>query len=338
MTFGEKYPIIVLMNFKKALGSLFLLASLVFVPPAFAGGQMVAVYADPDGAVNNNGLYLRVIRVYLNPTIPCKGTALTFQFNKPEDGDYIATGSNTSTFTMPEDPGDSGCNTYAKMGSMVKGVRQIQVDARNGDTRYTGTAINVDFDGEYHGDNETNGYMYRSSTDDPYFSSVTNSTNPTPPPSIINAWVLSQQLDGSNNRHVMIKWGAFDGHSGTFTIYGKLTSNKNNWDKLLEGQRGPSATITLKADDDYYIKVSGCMDKFGTCVDSNVLTLPKLQKNEGGTVTTTPSPANSNVEELNKKVENLQNQLDQSKKTQSVLEQRINDLVSFIKRLFPFFK
>ena len=332
------------MNLNKTLGSLFLLGSLVFVSPVFAGGQMVAVYADPDGAVNNNGLYLRVIRVYLNPTIPCKGTALTFHFNKPEDGDYIATGSNTSTFTMPEDRSDSGCHTYAKMGSMVKGVRQIQVDARNGDTRYTGSAIMVDFDGEYHGDNETNGYMYRSSTDDPYSSLVTNSTNPTPPPANINAWVLSQQLDGSNNRHVMIKWGAFDGHSGTFTIYGRLTSNKNNWEKLSEGQRGPSAIINLKANEDYYIKVSGCMDKFGTCVDSNTLLLPKLQKQEGKIAfpspsnVATPSTDNSKVDELNQKVENLQNQLDQSKKTQSVLEQRVNDLVSFIKRLFPFFK
>ena len=337
------------MSLKKVLGSPFLyavklclLGSLIFVPPAFAGGQMVAVYADPDGAVNNNGLYLRVIRVYLNPTIPCKGAALTFQFNKPEDGDYIATGSNTSTFTMPEDRDNSGCHTYAKMGSMVKGVRQIQVDARNGDTRYTGSAINVDFDGEYHGDNETNGYMYRSSTTDPYFSIVTNS-NPTPPPANINAWILNQEVVPLDSRKVTVKWGAFGGYPGTFTIYAKATTNKNDWEQKFDGSKGPSATFTLRADQDYHIKVHGCMDKFGTCVDSNVLLLPKIQILENKVVFPSPSSVtttsnNSNTDELNQKIENLQNQLEQSKKTQSVLEQRVNELVNFIKKLFPFFK
>lgn len=56
-------------------------------------------------------------------------------------------------------------------------------------------------------------------------------------------------------------------------------------------------------------------------------------------VTVTP-PAENNivVEELNKKVESLQNQLEASKKQQSALEQRVNDLINFIKNLFPFFK
>lgn len=169
--------------------------------------------------------------------------------------------------------------------------------------------------------------------------------NPIPssaPSASINAWILNQEVSSdASNRQVTVKWGAFDGNPGTFTIYGRLATNKNNWDKLSENQRGPSAQVTIPAYEDYYIKVSGCQDKIGTCADSNVLLLPKFQKQDGKVVIQSPSPVsdeNSKVEELNKKVENLQTQLDQSKKAQSVLEQRINDLVSFIKNLFPFFK
>lgn len=56
------------------------------------------------------------------------------------------------------------------------------------------------------------------------------------------------------------------------------------------------------------------------------------------TITPSPAPDNSKVEELSQKVEDLQNQLEQSKKDQSFLEQRVNDLVDFIKKIFPFFK
>ncbi|RJQ38498.1 hypothetical protein C4559_01775 [Candidatus Microgenomates bacterium] len=157
----------------------------------------------------------------------------------------------------------------------------------------------------------------------------------------INAWILNQQTSDASNRQVTVKWGAFDGNPGTFTIYGRLTSNKNNWDKLLENQKGPSAGVTIPADKDYYLKVSGCKDKIGTCADSNVLLLPKFQEQDGNIIIQNPSTVSnedSKVKELNNKVENLQNQLDQSKKNQFVLEQRINDLVNFIKKLFPFFK
>lgn len=46
----------------------------------------------------------------------------------------------------------------------------------------------------------------------------------------------------------------------------------------------------------------------------------------------------SNNKELEQKIANLEAQLTESKQKQSFLEQRINDLVNFIKKLFPFFK
>lgn len=46
----------------------------------------------------------------------------------------------------------------------------------------------------------------------------------------------------------------------------------------------------------------------------------------------------SNNKELEQKIANLEAQLEESKKEQNILAQRINDLVSFLKKLFPFFK
>lgn len=173
---------------------------------------------------------------------------------------------------------------------------------------------------------------------------TSNNPNPTSPPATINAWILRQNLVGQNSREVTIKWGAFGGNSGTFTIYAK-PAHKNDWDEKFDGSKGPSAAFTIKSNQDYHVKVYGCMDKFGTCVDSNILLLPKIQEKDGTVITgkpvesisSVPSENNQKVEELNQKVASLEGKLAESQKKQSVLEQRIGDLVNFIKRLFPFF-
>lgn len=174
---------------------------------------------------------------------------------------------------------------------------------------------------------------------------TSNNPNPTSPPATINAWILRQNLVGQNSREVTVKWGAFGGNQGTFTIYAKA-ANKSTWDEKFDGSKGPSATFTIKANQDYHVKVYGCMDKFGTCVDSNTLLLPKMQTDDGKviipkpieSVSSTPANNNDEVAALNKKVASLEGKLAESQKKQNVLEQRIGDLINFIKRLFPFFK
>ena len=47
---------------------------------------------------------------------------------------------------------------------------------------------------------------------------------------------------------------------------------------------------------------------------------------------------NTKEEELNEKIASLQSQLEASRQKQTVLEQKIIQLMSFIKRIFPFFK
>lgn len=335
------------MQTNKVLWGLFLLTSLFFVPPVFAGGGLIEIVntQGPNGGLfaKPGEAYILTFRVHLRNANPynssinwCKQCPAKIVFLNPQGGDIV---------NPLSDKTDDNGEIIAKMSSSAPYVRYAYAIATLPDgTVYEGSQVFLNFTGQL---------LFYPESNNPIYNLPSNpnpTQNPTPTPissSGVNVWLLSQQSFQPNGRQATIKWSAFDGNPGTFTIYGKSASNKNNWDKLLEGERGPSATIKIMVDEDYYIKVNGCQDKLGTCVDSNMLLVTKLKEtdekivspqNPNPTLFPAPSGDNKQVGELNKKVENLQNQLDQSKKTQSILEQRINDLVNFIKHLFPFFK
>ncbi len=126
--------------------------------------------------------------------------------------------------------------------------------------------------------------------------------------------------------------------------YAKVFSGTLNLNRLLnisfKGQNLESSKIIavsfgIKYNPDRDIPLLPWEDS-----DNPQPTISPVQKPSTPPAIISPSPTGENkqVDELNKKVNDLQNQLDQSKKTQSVLEQRISNLVDFIKRLFPFFK
>lgn len=343
------YPIIIYMPKLLAI-FVFLLLLSITTTPAFAGGTIFSSYADTSGWANNNGLFGRTIRVFLSPEVPCRGSQITFKFTDPQDGDYIMTGSGNATYTMQEDRGSNGCSTYAKMGSKVEGARKIEIDVSttNQVVGFVGDShiITVDFDGAYHADNEYNGYSYRTAITDPY-SSLNNQNNnantQVPPSATINAWILNRYKDAAGILQVMIKWGAFDGNPGTFSILG--TTDKVNWETLIEGQKGPSATVPIKSNGNYFLKIHGCADKWGTCADSNVLVISAPSQNtttstdeKTTSVTGSAHQQDEQVNALNQKVASLEGKLAESQKKQSVLEQRISSLISFIKHLFPFFQ
>lgn len=77
-----------------------------------------------------------------------------------------------------------------------------------------------------------------------------------------------------------------------------------------------------------------------TPTEATVSTPPSYKPAD--TIITTPAiqevPGKEDkVKELSEKVTDLQNQLNESKQKQNILEQRISELVEFIKKLFPFF-
>ncbi|MDO8599801.1 MAG: hypothetical protein Q7R44_00105, partial [bacterium] len=188
-----------------------------------------------------------------------------------------------------------------------------------------------------------------------------NTSNPTSTPTSVplpegtlKVWLLSQQFTPPSGRQALIKFG-WDATSGnvSYNIYTRRASDKN-WEQQQSGLRGPSTTLSLKGNEDYYVKAQGCIDKIGNCTDSSELFLPRIKEQNAGTTNSAPSTSkitptqsttviNTNssdkkVEELNNKVTDLEKKLEESKQKQSYLEQRVTDLVNFIKHLFPFFK
>lgn len=320
------------MKIKPAFGALFLLANFVFVSPVFAGGFGIDHFVQgPNGAsfASPGQAYTLTFGVHTHTQNlePCKQCPTKIAFLNPQPGDIV---------NPVSDKTDDNGEITVKVSSQVPYIRYVEAVATLPDRTVYGEGIPqvlLNFTGKDLPYSETNNPIYNLPA------------NPSPAPSnrpntAINAWLLNQKLIENNQREVTVKWSAFDGNPGTFSILGRLTSNKNNWDKLLEGQRGPSATVTIP-NEDYSIQMHGCMDKVGICANSNILLLPKIQIQDGKAIIQSPislQPGDSRVDDLNKKVNDLQNQLEQSKKTQSVLEQRINDLVNFIKKLFPFFK
>ena len=328
------------LNFVGFLTSLFLLA---FANVTYAGGAHVYISAG-SSLVSWNTEYRNIItKVHLHPDFPCVGTKITFTYEDQKEGDSVATTTEHSNTAIIEEVGARwlngksvyDCGTYAKYASKNRELKYavIVISTPDGETHERKVALNFQSNEPIVSSDESLPWDWE------FFAQPTS--NPAPSGNI-NAWVLNQEVVPLDSRKVTVKWGAFDGYPGTFTIYVKSESNKNDWEEKFDGSKGPSATFTLRAEQDYHIKVHGCMDKFGTCVDSNVLLLPKIQIQENKVVFPSPSTiaepsSDSNTEQLNKKVEDLQNQLEESKKTQSVLEQRINGLVDFIKKLFPFF-
>jgi len=326
-------------NMFKAFTDLFLslfaiFASLIFVNPVFAGGSTIAILADSDGWVNESG-YGRIISVYLNTEfIPCKGSEVTFKFADSKEGDYIATGSNSSTYIMQEDKSSDGCSTHAKMISKDAGERKVVVDVKNEGKGSTGT-IRVDFDGKYHEDNYRDGYSYRSSVYDPYSSAKypylpqnlrMTQIETTIDPRIRNVHLMWDPVEGATSYNVYTSYkgkhpSVVAVSTNRYEAQTPVNSYIEVWVTAKNGELESKNSKTISL----YVNADGSKNR-----------PPEL--NPSPTVIYTSPADNSEVEQLNQKVQNLQNQLDESAKKQNLLEQRITAIMNWIKSIFPFFK
>lgn len=130
------------------------------------------------------------------------------------------------------------------------------------------------------------------------------------------------------------------------TMYAKVVS-------YISGPRIVYAEVVLP-DGKTYTSSKAILNYYGEgmkqTTNSPKNTTPPQEKPNFNTETVKSSPIasptnslnkeedNKKVEELNKKVENLENQLEESKRKQSALESRLNQVLSWIKSIFPFFK
>lgn len=317
------------MQINKAIGGLFLLASLVFVSPVLASGGPVEFTVDPNQALNPGEQYIVHAQVYANGPYPtyCKNCFVKLALQSPQDGDYIVQNDNVTN--------DDG-RIYAKVISKVPGNRTIYVsELRNTDgTRIiANSTVVLNYTGEF---------LLPSPTPSPTPSPSSQPQPIIPPEGSIYVKVGTQRYVEGPKRYVYLSWNKVEG-AVKYNVYVRLSDIKE-YGGALVGTGSLSTEVGINAFLDYYVKVDAC--NTAGCISSSEVFVPRMKKEEGGvivvpppsTVITTPSPNNSNIEELNKKVENLQSQLEESKQKQNFLESRLNQLISWIKSIFPFFR
>lgn len=318
---GRKISYNIKMKINKVFGSLFiLLIGLFFSSPVFAGGGPVEFTLDPNQTLNSGEQYIVHARVSADGPYPtyCKNCFIKLALQNPQDSDYIAQNNDVTN--------DEG-RIYAKVISKVPGNRTIYVsELRNSDgvSSIAYSTIVLPYTGE---------------------STFLPSPTPTPQPiglpaKSIHVKVDSQRYVEGSKRYVNLSWNKVDGAT-KYIVYNRVVKG---YDSNYVVETGSLNTeLTLNAFLDYYIKVDACNS--AGCISSSEVFIAKMQKNDDKVVntptpivTTSPEPTNSNIEELNKKVENLENQLQASQKKQSALELKFNQLANWIKSIFPFFK
>ena len=365
-----------------ALALLSAISLLFFTAPVFAGGQMISLEADSYGATNDDGTYGRIIRL-VSQAKPCEGTIVTFKFVEPKEGDYVMTtsGSATFTFTNNRQPyyknGEQVCGTTAKMGSKVKGERDVTVTVTDtsGNPIPNGPVLKVDFDGQYHADNSYNGYNYRSSQDDPYYVAGYRNS-PTPAPTVSAAPEMVYPVDGQVldlEGAYMFKvkpvsgatgylFGLFQSGEMVYENYRDTRTLSSNGEFAL-WQTNPGhakfhvgdvkvmirALVNNQWTDAREITIhlqpgcKGCpipvvaAQPSGLPVPSSPaypqITPPSITPSQIVVVTDSSASA-----ALQNKVDELQKKLEESQKKQSVLQSQLDQIINWLKSIFPFFK
>lgn len=189
----------------------------------------------------------------------------------------------------------------------------------------------------------------------------------------VNVNVISDNVNEStSNREIQITWNDF-GETAKYQVF--LLNNNHQQVGNALALYHPSALVYASPALDVYIRVMACLPSRTSasgpnCLNSQDVFFAKKEsidtinpiKAETQTLQVTPinpvatnltvqskiaidtntavqeKKSDSKVEELNNKVNNLQKQLQESQKKQSVLEQTVNNLTNWIRSHFPFFK
>lgn len=335
---------------------------LTLVNPVSAGGG--DVYIDVAEAMNNDP-HWAVVRAYIAPSIPCANIPVTFSFQQPKEGDIISTtteGSVTGVITagytvMIKGKQYPRCSTYAKIYAKdLEFNRILQVDAQIPDGRKESRIVAVSFRPRYSGDRPENEEVSL-----PWDDVVGTTPEPTPTPAnlpvvspitvkTLTLAVLEQKPYDSPKgrmRKVLVKWYGDPVPSARYRIYfiqnAYAKPGDAGWTHTGQLYEGPSATIYLSADDDWYVRVEGCtIDSPQQCMRSTALLVPKYTGQAVSvypTMPVVPSGAvqNEDIERLRNQVSSLEGQLAEAKQKQNALERVVENLIKFIRTVFPFF-
>lgn len=334
----------------------------LFAIPTLAGGWPVSIWTWDNPEFWKDGSKLTYVRAHIAPDVPCIGTTVTFKYENPQPGDNVSAGGDNGTFTFTEQGSKYSkfngtmipdCNTYAKFYSTNNTEKTAIVEFKT----QSGTIYSRKYALNFHLPNPGNidsAEKYPLPWEEDYIKNHPNVPAPTTAPQLPagnpSVWLLGQQLVAPYGRQVTIKYGWSQTQGNIhYNIYTKIIyKGDNDWQKAVSADRGPSTTLSLRSDVDYKIRVDGCLDKFGNCVSSNELELSKIKQDTAVTVKEGKVEQQFNKEQvktessdaanLQQKVDELQRKLETSQQRQVVLETRLNQIISWIKSIFPFFR
>lgn len=349
---------------------LLVLFLLVFVPKAFAGGpNNFEVQVTPSGVLQAPGSeYVVNATVFSDQdhTVPAKGWPVTFRLQNPQGNDYIAPSASTT--------GDDG-RVYAKIISNVQGSRVIIVEttAPNGFVlestpmalSYTGNTpfeqnhsiawitpyaylradnFYVDIKGKK--DYITGGVYYIKSQ--PTTAQNPNTTN----------LEVDATHDGEDSKIIFtftytpgqfwklseVKYMTTGLSPADWIVFNPTDQNGNSIQHSLGQTYLNSGTVELSAKElggskihMEGVKMRGFPLDYASAA-TNTKPISSPTPTSYSQMNPSITSANTMNNELNKKVSDLENKLAESQQKQSVLEERFNSLLSWLKSHLPFLR
>lgn len=349
---------------------LFLLAGILFlvVPNhAQAGGGPVEFSVEPNHALNPGEQYVVHARVYTDGPYPtyCKNCYIKLALKMPQDGDYIAQDSETTN--------DEG-RIYAKVISKVPGKRTMYVsELKNADGSWITANSFVVLN--YKGDAPAADRSIAWSTQDVTLKAdkltitidgktyiakdpkIEVRSDPADAPSYeyttLEARWFENGVEMRMNLYFSYKPGQF------WKLYEVRTYNgqtQGDWIYYTPINQQTGYSIQQSLGETYVANAAPLVLKsVPNSTYAGTITFENLQlkaftnnpsTDSGGTTgiskpsvvtptNATPS-ADQSTDTLKQKVSDLEEKLQKSEAKQSLLEQRISDLINFLKRLFPF--
>jgi hypothetical protein len=321
------------MTFGKVL-LFFIVFSLFLVPSfAFAGGGPLGLEAWPLRPFEQTKTFIIAARLYVpncdTITVQAKfenqldGDSVT-PFTPPDDGSYYEPHYFTQTNTW-----EKICMRYFKATSSIAKQRTIQAQAT-----IDGTVQRADYDAAFGSDE------YSKQLQD--FDRYNN---------MPQVDVLSQKSLGGSKREVQMQWNKVEGVQ-KYAVYAREITTTSQQSEVapfgspLTTTSDNKATINLASDMDFNLSVVACTPNSCTPPDNPYeLLLSSIQtgttvysqSSNPPVITPVSNPNAEKMETLNKKVAELEHKLNESNKKQNILEEKINQLLNFIKSLFPNF-
>lgn len=328
-----------------------ILSAVIFfltASPVLAGGGPVEFRTEPNNYIDPHEQYVVYARVYAAGTYPtyCKNCLIHLEFENPDSSDYIAQSSERT---------DDDGRIYAKVTSKISGIRTLIVKNRTiitseGAAVTANSYISLNFIGE-------------SAT------SPVPSTYPMPGAPKMVYPVDGQTLDLEGA--YMFKVKPVEGASGY--LFGLFQNGNMVYENYRDGKYlSSNGEFALWENNPFHAKFHNGEVKVmirayvgNQWTDAREITI--ILRPRGGTASTTSTNSvvsttvtapklpvmpptiqpsqkvivitdSSASAVLQKRIDELQNKLEQSQQKQSVLENRLNLIISWIKSFFPFFK